>query len=403
MSLFRALRAPPFAALWVAHAVSRIGDGIYTVALAWWVLENTGSAAVMGAVLVAEVAPSVAFLALGGVLVDRWPRLRLLLTTDVIRAVIVLGVAGLAQAGTLQVWHLILASVALGATNAIFYPAAFAAVPDLVEPQSLTSANSLVQISSRLAGIVSPGAGAAVVAILGIAPAFALDAASFLISAAAIAIGIVLSGDPSPTRSQARTFERMREGFQFVLNMPWLSVTIGVAALSTVTLAGPLEAALPFLVATHLGEGVEAFGLLGSLSALGAVMSGAVLGRRSRLRRRGLLLYGSWITAALLVAVMGLPVGFVATAIAMIGIGAALSILGLAWVNTLQELVPRELRGRVASIDQLGSSCLLPVGFALAGMATDRFGPALVFLGGGLLSALIIAAGLIHPRVRCMD
>jgi hypothetical protein len=86
----------------------------------------------------------------------------------------------------------------------------------------------------------------------------------------------------------------------------------------------------------------------------------------------------------------------------MFTVGAGVALLGLAWTNTLQECVARDKFGRVASIDALVSDALVPVGFGAAGIAADRLGPAQVFVAGGLLGAIIVGAGLLHPVVRGM-
>jgi hypothetical protein len=77
--------------------------------------------------------------------------------------------------------------------------------------------------------------------------------------------------------------------------------------------------------------------------------------------------------------------------------------LGLAWSNSLQELVPADQLGRVYSIDALGSFSLMPLGYAVAGIAADQIGPSTVFLIGGISSALIIGLGFLHPKVRGVD
>lgn len=87
----------------------------------------------------------------------------------------------------------------------------------------------------------------------------------------------------------------------------------------------------------------------------------------------------------------------------MLVVGAGLATLELVWTNTLQELVPSHLLGRVSSIDALGSYALIPAGYFLAGGAADLIGPATVFVIGGSASAIIIGAGLLHPSVRRLD
>src|SRR5919199_6329999 len=111
MALFRSLTYRSFALVWSGQTISRTGDFIYQVALAWWVLERTGSPSVMGTVLICSFAPMLLFLLVGGVAVDRLPRLPLMLASDLLRGVVVLLVAVLAAAHNLEIWHVYLASL----------------------------------------------------------------------------------------------------------------------------------------------------------------------------------------------------------------------------------------------------------------------------------------------------
>ena len=403
MALFRALSHRSFALLWGGQTVSRLGDSLYLIALAWWVLEETGSAAAMGTVLIFSTVPELLLLLVGGVAVDRFSRVHLMLASDLLRGAVVGIVAVLAASDLLVLWHLLVASALFGVVRAFFYPAYMAVVPDVLPSAVLPSANALRSISLQLAGIVGPAIGGFVVAQGGTAVAFGLDALSFVVSAACVAGVARLPALRTPAPSDAGALHELREGFRTVLAAPWLWITITIAGVSNLTLAGPLEAALPLLVREELGAGVRVYALLNSLSAAGAIVAAVWLGRVGRLRRRGPLTYGAWLVLAVMAVALGLPITIVGAAVAMFVLGAAETTLGLVWTNTLQELVPGERLGRVASIDALGSYALLPVGFGLAGITADRFGPAPVFVVGGALGAAIIALGLLHPAVRNLD
>jgi hypothetical protein len=104
-----------------------------------------------------------------------------------------------------------------------------------------------------------------------------------------------------------------------------------------------------------------------------------------------------------MLAVIGLPISAFWVCAAFFVQGVALTTLGLSWANTLQEFVPAKLLGRVSSIDLLVSSGLLPVGYGLAGIAADRFGASPIFILGGVISAVVIAFGLLHPTIRRVD
>jgi DHA3 family tetracycline resistance protein-like MFS transporter len=160
--------------------------------------------------------------------------------------------------------------------------------------------------------------------------------------------------------------------------------------------------ALPFLVES-LHANVGTLGLLNSMASVGLLLGVFWLGRFPQWRRRGILAYGATMMSGAALLVFGLPVGLPALAAAALFGGLFISIFSLIWVNTLQEFVPRELLGRVSSIDALGSFVLLPIGFGLAGWATDRLGAPLVFIIGGSATIALAALALVHPQIRNLD
>ncbi len=403
MRLLKSLANPSFALLWSGQTLSRLGDSFYTIALALWVLEKTHSATVMGLVLVCASVPMLLLLLLGGVFVDRFSRLRILLSSDILRAGIVGFIAVLAMSGRLEVWHVLVMSACFGVVDAFFYPAYAAIVPDIVEASDLPSANSLKSISFELAGIVGPAIAGLVVARGGTGLAFAFDGVSFGISALCILLIPRKQVLLKPLSGESSILGDLREGLQTVVQSPWLWITIAVASIRTITLVGPFEAALPLLVSQRFGAAAQTYGTLMALSSVGSLLTAIWLGRRKRLRRRGYLLYGAWLLASLMLVLIGLPLGLVGMGFAVCLWGAGITTLGLAWVNSLQELVPFDQLGRVNSIDALGSNGLLPIGYALAGIAADHFGTSSVFIWGGVFSVLIIALGLLHPAIRAVD
>ena len=188
-----------------------------------------------------------------------------------------------------------------------------------------------------------------------------------------------------------------------MLESPWLWITIAIASLSTIFLDGPDGAVMPLLVKQHFGAQVGVYALFTSLSAAGAIGAALWLGRFKRLRRRGLLTYGAWLTAGVMLVAIGLLTSVAGVSVAVFIQGAAITTIGLAWINTLQEFVPSDLLGRVSSIDMLVSSALVPIGYGVAGIAADRLGAAPVFILGGAIGAAIIALGLLHPAIRAVD
>jgi MFS family permease len=404
VKLFRALRHRTFALLWLGQTFSRVGDFIYEIALAWWVLQKTGSAQTMSLVLIFAITPSIVFSLIGGVAVDRLPRLAFMLGSDVARGLVVTVVAVLGLAGLLEVWHIFTASLVFGLVDAFFQPAYAALIPQLVPEADLPSANSLTSLSLSLGRVVGPALGAGLVAMRGIESAFVLNAASFFISTLFL-LFLIRTDLPKPKRpdSQSNVLDDLKQGFASVLAAPLLWISIVVFALTNITLAGPYSVALPFLVKDNLHASVEVLGWLYAIFPLGYIAGGLWLGSLPKLRQRGWLMHGGTVIAAIMLGLFGLlPPLWVLVVAAFIN-GAALEAGHLVWTNTLQEKVPNDQLGRVASIDNLGSFALLPLGFALAGWATTTFGAPLVFIVGGGFTALVSVLALAHPAIRGLD
>ena len=402
-SLFRALKNRTFALVWSGQTVSLMGDRIYQVALAWWVLEKTGSAVAMGTVFIFSTVPMLVFLLIGGVLVDRFPRMWLMLISDLARGLVIITVAILAYTDRLAIGHVYIFSLVFGFVDAFFQPAFRAVMPEIISAGDLTSANSLTSLSHELAGIAGPAAGAAIVAFGGTPLAFALDGCSFLVSAGCILPILSLAASPKVEEESHGVLGDLRTGLAAVIASPWLWVTIAVAGISNVAYAGPMDVGLPFLIKDFRHADVGVLGLFYSASAIGSVLATIWLGRLPKLRKRGWLLYGSWALIGIMVIMIGLPIPIPGILLASAVIGACNATLGLAWINSLQELVPRHLLGRVTSVDYLGSYLFLPLGFAFGGWAAERFGAPSVFIFGGALHTLLVLIGLLHPRVRTVD
>jgi DHA3 family tetracycline resistance protein-like MFS transporter len=403
MTFLRALRHRSFALLWTGQTISRLGDSLYRIALAWWVLEKTGSATAMGTVLVVSFLPMVLFLLVGGVVVDRLPRFRVLFASDVLSGSVVAVVALLAATGRLEIWHVYIAGALFGLSEAFFYPAYSACVPQIVPPEALPSANALTSLSWQITGVVGPAIGATLVALGGTPAAFGLDSLSFFVSAAFMAPLLRIALPRTVDLSTRSPLGDLRQGLAAVASRSWLWLSIAFFGLVNVFDSGPRNVALPFLVHDQLGLDVGALGAVTSAIAIGSVASAVFLGRYHRLRRRGLLLYGGELVMGSMLVLFGLLPSLPGLMAAAFVYGLAISLGGLVWTNTLQEMVPQEKLGRVTSIDALGSFVFLPLGFAFAGILADRIGPANVFLLGGTVVILLAAGMLLVPSIRRLD
>jgi len=407
MTLFKSLTVRSFALLWSGQQLSALGDSIYRVALAWWVLEGTGSAKEMSTIFIFASTPMLVFLLVGGVAVDRYSRARVMFLSDTLRGLLIGMVALLAFAHRLEIWHIYIVSLLFGIVGAFFGPAYRAIVPQIVPRELLPSANGLTALSDQLAEIAGPALGALIVSTSGSPTAFTFDCLTFVISALCLAplVRLALAGHVS--RARKSVLHDFREGVEVVRKASWLSITIVIASLGNITFSAPLAITLPFLVKGHLHGGVGSLGLIYSMISAGSI-GGTILGtvwleRTSGLRARGLFAYGLWIVGGLLIAVFGLPVTIYAIAPAAFLVGAAFTVPNLIFITTLQELIPGGVLGRVTSIATLGSIALVPVGSGLVGWATDYLGAPTIFILSGILTALLASLALLHPVIRNLD
>jgi MFS family permease len=403
MTLLRALKQTNFALLWVSNASSRIGDFVYAIALAWWVLEETGSPEIMSLALVFSIAPSVLFLLLGGAVVDRLPRLFLMMAADIGCGITALTVGLIGLSGGLEVWHIFAASLVFGVATAFFEPAYAAIIPQVVAEDDLSSANALTSISVSMGRVLGPALGAGMIALFSVEAAFALNGVFFLLSALIVTPLLRADIPKPPPSANASLLADIRDGFSVVAALPWLWISILVFALSNVTLGGPYSVAMPFLVGDEMEGGVDRLGLIYAFFPLGYALAAVWLGQYGRLPRRGILVQGGLAVGGIMLLLFGLGLPFWLLLVAALINGFALQTGQLAWMHLLQEKIPNEQLGRVASIDATGSYILMPVGLIVAGWATTLLGPSLVFVLGGGLSAVMGLAALLHPTIRRLE
>lgn len=402
MQAFRSLEHRPFVYLWNGQTVSRLGDALYQLALSWWVLEKTGSATTMGMVLVFSFAPAILFAIFGGVIVDRLPRFRIMLISDLVRGLLVALVAALSYTNYLEVWHIFIVSLVFGIVDAFFQPAYTAAVPEIVHKELLPSANSLTSLSQQVSGVLGPLLGAALVGWGGTSLTFLLNSISFFISAILL-LPLLKLEMHIPVAPAREIGAEIRSGFHIVTSAAWIWLTILLASLGNITRGGPTYVTLPFIIDETLKADVNALGWVRSMIFLGSLAGALWVGRMQKVPRRGWFAYGSMVLAGVMTLWIGLAHNVYELLVAGFLIGVCTAIFNLIWITTLQEMVPQHKLGRVASIDYLGSLVFVPIGFAVTGWFTDLVSPPVVFIVGGALTILIWVVGLFNKSVRNLD
>ena len=383
-----------FRLLWLAQATSTLGDRIVFVALALYV-DEIGSPTDVGLVLGAHTLPLVAFVLLGGVWADRLPRHRVMLATDLVRGALHALLAALIFTGSIEIWQIVVIEALFGTAEAFFRPAYTGLVPQTVPETRLQDANAVRAFTENAAEFVGPAIAAALVLGLGAGPAFAIDAATFLVSAAFLARVRPRPRGEVPAREPV--LAELRAGWGAVRERAWVWAVIVSASLVLLLSVAPLYTLGPSVA----GDVYDDRGLYGLVLAAygGGTLLGAIVSVRLRPRRP--------ILAANLAA-LGWPVAVVAFAVetpvpavvalwALAGIGIALFLVW--WETALAQRIPPHLLSRVSAFDWMGSLALLPLGYLLAGPLGEAFGGVEVLVAGGALGVLATLAVLLVPDV----
>jgi len=401
VGLLAPLRHRDFRLLWSGMCVSLLGDGFFLVALAWQVYAISNAPTALSFVGIAMTVPTIVLLLVGGVVADRVNRRWVMLGADVVRGLAVAALAALSLTGALELWHIVLLVAVYGAGAAFFGPAFDAIVPDVLPASDLAQANSLDQfvrpIALRLAG---PAVGGLLIEAVGVGAAFALDALSFAVSAAAL-LCMRTRGAPGP--AGASVARDLREGWGYVRKRVWLWGTFACAALTYLLFMGPAEVLLPFLVKNDVGGSAADLGLVFAAGGVGSVACALVMGQRGLPRREITFMYVAWTLSTLAVAGYGLASAVWQLMLASLLFNALETAGTIVWATAKQRHVPAHLLGRVSSLDWLISIGLLPISFALTGPVSAAIGAQATMVVAGTVGAAITFAALFLPGMRDIE
>ncbi|WP_374711567.1 MFS transporter [Symbiobacterium terraclitae] len=370
--------ARPFAIFLAGLTISKLGDALHTFALPWIAYDLTGSAVVMSTLFATEIVPVLLFGGVAGVLVDRVDRRKLMIATDLLRAVLVAAIPLLGAAGWLQVWHLYLVAFALSVLSLAFDVATTVAIPELAG-RDLVQANASHQLIMQLVTMAGPALAGIIIAALTSYGAMWLNAFSF--GGTLVALLLLPPFRQCGGATASSVIAGMVEGFR------WLWDHAVIRALSLQAMIGNfgfgmVNAVLMFYLRDVLGLSPQVSGLNYAMLGVGGIAGSLVIVPLARRFRRSQL-----YPALLLFGMTGLLVRAAIRTWWAPGLGFGMvSACNVAWVvlstSVRQEQIPGELMGRVLSFTRVLSTAAMPIGAVLGGLIVERFDPALVFLIG---------------------
>ncbi|MBO0691714.1 MAG: MFS transporter [Acidimicrobiaceae bacterium] len=364
--------------------ISMAGTWMQTVAQSFLVLQLTGSGTDLGLATAARFLPLFLFGPFGGLIADRLDKRRVLYLTQTISGVLAFVFAVLVGTGTIEMWMVYLLALALGCVNVFDNPARQSFIAEMVPTNQLANAVTLNSVSLNMARVFGAAAGGALVAGLGLAMCFALNGVSF---AAVLVSLLLMRGDQLyPSLRATRERGQVRAGLRYVWSTPELIVPMVMVAVIG-TLAWEFQVTLPLVARDTFHRGAGAYGLMGSVMGVGAVVGGMVSASKIRPRARALGLAAIGWGVAIMAAALAPTLALELLALVFVGYG---SITFNAMAKTTLQLasVP-QMRGRVMALWALAWQGSTPIGGPIVGLVGQSIGARWSLVVGGLPTVLI--------------
>jgi DHA3 family tetracycline resistance protein-like MFS transporter len=383
------------------QTVSQFGDGVALVALTLLVLDTTHSASKLAWFAAARMTPLVAFLLVGGVIVDRFSRRLLLLISDVMRALLTAVLVIFIGFGILRFWELLVFGVLFGIFDAVFMPAMTALTPEIVPEELLPAMNAVRPLSNNLMGnMIGPAVGG-MIAAASTTWAIGVDCATFVVSATAL---FAMKPTPAPARTHGTSMlHEIREGVRYVRDTRWLWTTLAAVAAVNAFVFTPMGVLIPFFLRhdLHVSKLIVGytFAVFGFSGAVGALVASNLKTPRRRVR----IMWVYWTIGTFAALVIGVATNFWEVMIFPV-IASPMMLLGnVIWESMMQTEVPRELLGRASSVDWFVSLGLSPVGLAIAGVLANYWSVRTYFVVMSLLCGLPGLWILMSRRINLID
>ncbi|MBE3560927.1 MAG: MFS transporter [Ktedonobacteraceae bacterium] len=403
-SILAPLRNRNFALLFSGQLISIMGDGLYYVALPWFMLSSGGGAQALGIVLAAYGIPRAASVLFGGVLSDRLGPRNTMLLTDCVRIVLMAALAFLVAQGHPALWLLCFVSALFGLFGGLFLPASLSAAPAILRGEELQAGNALTASSGQLAGVVGVGAAGAVVAWLQPAGALGLDALTFVVSAVTLLFmqNVIVSQASRAAKDNENAGETGEAAvepltfWQLLRRSRILQLILVLATFKNLGIGAMFEVALPAMLHDQLHTSASGYGFILAGFSVGSILGALTAGGLGKLPYRLLLSLASFCIGGVLLTLLpfmgsvGIGVLIMAATGMLFGLGNVIAL------SVVQGAIPAHLMGRVMSMFGFATYGVYPFSVAIGGVITPRYGVIPIFLAGGLLMIIPAVVGFLQ-------
>jgi DHA3 family tetracycline resistance protein-like MFS transporter len=320
---------------------------------------------------------------------------------DALRA-LAIGLMGvLAVTGALELWHVVALSAVFGIGDALFGPSFTALVPDLVPADELAAANAVDSIVRPLGlNLLGPALGGLIIASAGAGAALLIDAGSFGVSLIALALMRPHPLAASANRGLSTVVHEVGEGLSYVRRYTWLWGTLVAAAVSLLCFMGPMRVLVPLVIKNQLHGTASDLGLVFAAGGVGAIAASMAFSHHGLPARAVVVMFVAWGLAIYAIAGFGLADALWQLAVVSFASAGLATVGQLIWITLLGTRVPRELLGRVSSLDWMLSIGLVPVSFIATGPIAELIGVSQTLVLAALLGGTVFLAFLLLPGMR---
>jgi MFS family permease len=385
-----------FRLLFAARSISYFGTYLAPIAVAFAVLDLTGSASDTGIAFACWTLAQISTLMVGGVVADRLPRRLVMVTCDAANFCVRAGMGALLLSGHARIWEIFVLQALGGAATAFYSPASSGLVPEVVDARQLQEANAFMGIARYLAFPLGAATGGAIVATIGSGTALLVDAGTYAASA------LLLGGIRLPARARAASapnfVRELRAGWQAFTEHTWVwLLTFWIAFYFLITYASFFVLG-PYIAKHSLG-GAGAWGTVVTGEGLGALV-GALVGLRVRPGRPWIVVGAVFALTSVQSVLLAAHVSFALIAVAAVIAGFSFSLGSVIYETGVQQEIAPEMLSRVSAYSWMCAMVFLPLGYAVAGPLAAAVGMSVYLVFGSVWIVLTTLIVFSVPAVR---
>ncbi|SDX35981.1 Transmembrane secretion effector [Marininema mesophilum] len=397
------LKNKNYVKLLAGMSISKLGDSFFLIALPLLVYELTKSPSLMAFGYVLEILPMVLFSLFGGALADQMSKKKIMVIGDITSSLLIVTVPLAYSFGVLEVWMVYVVIFCIASVSAFYHPCFESVVPEVLQNDNLVQGNSLFKFVETITTFTGPSIAGVMVALLGTANVLYVDSLSFVLSA--MFVSMVTLHKVEKKSGMPAIVQPIKEGLRYVFRTK--IIWLGTLFIFLINVGyGAVEALFMFYLKGHLKLPAPEIGIIFSCQMAGSFLAIYLANRMKHIPRGNLMIYAGFaigVGQVMLVVSQSFVIGLVLCRMVILG---STTLLAINWFTLRQEVVPKELLGRVISSTRMVSFLAVPFSGMIAGVTAEYVSVGVVFLTSGifvLFFSLITLRTMLHKRIGKTD